>query len=332
MAQSIQGFQSAVNTVPAPGVEGDFHTLNPPFFFPAGPGGLVAGDSLASGGAGGVPVGRFVWPALSLLDPDNAPTVVNSFGTGVPIGILTRRQQGLITTFLAEASLIVPTGFMTNGVASAADLWIVNRGTTQALIGQKAYATFLNGGASFAATGSPTTGASSTSSGSLAAETPSWTGSITGNVMTVTALSVGNVYRGTTLSGTGVATGTKVVAQLSGTPNGIGTYSVSISEQAAASTTISGTYALLTLGTVSLGVFAIGDIITGTGVTTGSTITDTITGAGGTGATMVVDPTQTVSGQVISVSALNVETGWYAQSSGAANELVKVSRLPPISV
>ncbi len=324
MAQSSQGFQSQVNVAPAPGVEGDFASLNPANFFPAGPGGMVAGDSLASGGAGGVLVGRFAWPSLTLLDPDNAPTVVNNYGTGLPMGYITRRQQGLITTFLTEASLLVPTGLALS-VCTAADLWVLNRGTTQALIGQKAYANFANGGTRFGVTGTPATGASSTSSGSLAPATSSVTGSISGNVMTVTVVGSGTLYRGTTLSGTGVATGTKIVSQLSGTPGG-----VSIGEQNATSTTISGTYALLTLGTVSGGTFAIGDVITGTGVTAGSTITDNITLSGGTGGTMVVDPTQTVSGQAISVSALDAETGWYSQSSGAPGEIVKVSRLPPL--
>lgn len=328
MALSSAGFQSQVNTVPAPGVEGDFASLNPFYEFPAGPGGMVSGDSLASGGAGGVLVGRFVWPGLTLLDPDNAPTVVNNFGTGVPMGIVGRRQSGLITVFLQEASLLVPTGLPV-GVITAADLWVLNRGTTQALTGQKAYAIFLNGGARFGVTGTPTTGASSTSTGSLAAATSSVTGSISGNVMTVTAIGSGVLYNGTTLSGTGVATGTKIVSQITGTRGGVGTYAVSIGEQAAASTTISGTYALLTLGTVTLGTFAINDVITGTGVTAGSTITDSITG-GATGGTMVVDPTQAVSGQVISVAALDAETGFYAQSSGGVGELVKVSKLPAI--
>ncbi len=321
------GFQALVNTVPSPGVEGDFSSLNPAYFFPAGPGGMVAGDSLISGGAGGVLVGRFAWPSLAILDPDNAPTVVNNFGTGAPMGIITRRMQGIITTFLSEAGLVVPTGLALS-VCTAADLWITNRGTTQALIGQKVYAIFANGGARFAATGSPTTGASSTSSGSLAAATSQVTGSITGNVLTVTAVGSGVLYNGTTLSGTAVASGTKVSSQISGARGGIGTYAVSIGEQTvAAGTVMNGTYALLTLGTVSLGTFAIGQEITGVGVTAGSTITDSITG-GGTGGTMVVDPTQTVSGQTISVSALDAETSWYAQSSGAVGEPVKISRLP----
>lgn len=327
MAQSSAGFQAQVSTVPAPGVEGDFSTLNSIYMLPTGPGGPVAGDSLVSGGAGGVLVGRFVWPSYSILDPDNAPTVFNNYGTGVPAGIVRRGLQGIITTFLTEAGMVIPTG-LGIGVVTAADGWLLNRGTTQALIGQKVYANFATGAARFAATATPTTGASGATS-ALTTAAPSWTGSISGNIMTVTALISGNVYRGTTLSGTGVATGTKVVAQLGGTPNGIGTYAVSIGEQAAASTTISGTYALLTLGTVTLGTFAIGDVITGSTTAAGSTITDSITG-GGTGGTMVVDPSQAVTSFTVTVAALDAETGWYAVSSGNVGEIVKVSKLPAV--
>jgi len=329
MAQSSQGFQAQVNTTPAPGVEGDFSTLNPIFMYPAGPGGLVAGDSLLSGGAGGVLVGRFAWLDSRYLDPDNAATVVNNFGTGVPIGIIGRRQQGLITTFLAEASLVVPSG-LPIGVVSAADGWIVNRGTTQALVGQKAYATFLNGGARFGAAGSPTTGASSSSTGSFAPTTNAITASISGNVLTVTVAASG-VYPGSTITtGAGVASGSKIMAQLSGTANGVGTYALNIGEQNVASESMVLSYTLFTAGTVTLGTFAVNDVLTGTGVTAGSVVTALITG-GGTGGTMVVDPYgQTVSGQVISVSALDAETGWYAVSSGNVGELVKVSKLPAV--
>ncbi len=328
MALSSQAFQGQVNVVPAPGVEGDFASLNPFYMFPAGPGGLVAGNSLITGGIGGVLVGRFAWPENNYLDPDGAPTIVNNFGIGVPMGIIGRRQQGLNTTFLAEASMGIPTG-LPLAVITAADLWIVNRGTTQALIGQKAYAAFLDGSASFAATGTPTTGASSSSTGSLAPATVAITGSISGNVLTVTVAATNTVYIGSTITtGVGVATGTQVSAQLSGTPNGVGTYALNIGEQSVASESMTLSYTLFTAGTVTLGTFGVGDVITGTSVTSGSVITQVITG-GGTGGTMAVSPYgQTISSTVISVSALNAESRFYAQSSGAAGELVKVSALP----
>ena len=42
--------------------------------------------------------------------------------------------------------------------------------------------------------------------------------------MTVTALLSGTLYAGTTLSGTGVASGTKILSQLTGSTGGTGTY------------------------------------------------------------------------------------------------------------
>lgn len=63
------------------------------------------------------------------------------------------------------------------------------------------------------------------------------TASITGTVMTVTAIAAGAVKLGGAVSGSGVSSGTSIVAQLSGTSGGIGTYSVSAS-QTVASTTI----------------------------------------------------------------------------------------------
>jgi hypothetical protein len=53
-----------------------------------------------------------------------------------------------------------------------------------------------------------------------------FTGSITANVLTVTVVEKGSVVQGLPIYGAGIATGCKVIAQLSGTAGGIGTYSV----------------------------------------------------------------------------------------------------------
>jgi hypothetical protein len=55
--------------------------------------------------------------------------------------------------------------------------------------------------------------------------------------MTVTAVGSGTLYAGNYLSGTGVANNTCIVAQLTGTPGGTGTYQVNIS-QTVGSTTV----------------------------------------------------------------------------------------------
>lgn len=321
MVQSSQGFQSQVNQLPAPGVEGDFDTLNPIYEYPAGPGGLVAGQL-------GVVVGRFCWLDYTYLDPDNAPQQVNNFGSGLPIGILGRRQQGLITVFLQEASLMVPAG-LPIGVISAADLWIKNRGATQARIGQKAFASFSDGSASFAAAGSTDAGGSATGS-TITPQTSSFVGGLTGNVLTVSAVNSGTLYPGSPLTGgSGLSLSSNVVSQLSGTIGGVGVYAVTPTEQTVpAGTTLGTTYGQLTMGTLTGTPFSVGDTISGANVTVGSRLIDLISGSGGSGSVFAVDQNANVTATTISVAALGVETAWYAVSSGLPGELVKVTRLP----
>ena len=66
-----------------------------------------------------------------------------------------------------------------------------------------------------------------------------FTGSITNNVLTVTAITSGAIALGMTLSGTGITTGTKIVAFGSGAGgnvNEVGTYIVNISQNVASTT------------------------------------------------------------------------------------------------
>lgn len=68
-----------------------------------------------------------------------------------------------------------------------------------------------------------------------------FTATISGTTMTVTAGSSGVVHLGMTVSGTGVTAGTTIVEHLGGTYGGVGTYRVSTS-QSVASTVITGTF------------------------------------------------------------------------------------------
>lgn len=299
-------FPSQVNQYQAPAVAGDFASANPRASVVAGEGGLKAGPN-------GVTIGLFAW-----IDPTSG-TLVNNTGAGAPTGFVHREQQALITTFLGETSYLVPAG-MEVTLHQAGDFWVKNTGTLAAIPGMKAYANNATGAVTFGATGSAPTGASVT--GSIAAATSvSVTGSIAGSVLTVTAVSTGSIAVGTIISGTGVQTGTMVTAILTGT-GGVGTYSVSI-PQTVASTTISGSYGVLTVTAVSSGALAVGDLISGSGVTSGTYITGLGTGTGGTG-TYNVSPSQTASSTTITVAAAT-ETKWYAASYAAAGELVKMS-------
>jgi hypothetical protein len=72
----------------------------------------------------------------------------------------------------------------------------------------------------------------------------SFTGSIAGNILTVTAIASGAVAQGQTLSGTGITAGTKITQFLTGAGgniNEVGTYQLNIS-QTVASTTITAYY------------------------------------------------------------------------------------------
>lgn len=312
------GFQVQIFNQPAQGIAGDRASQNPIATYDAGPGGLVADTA-------GVAVGYFAW-AIAPTDPNGSNQIATQArGSGNVSGLIYNDTQALNTVFLSDATLVIPAGLPV-ALANQGDFWVINNGTTEAQVGQKAYATFGTGAASFAATGSPTTGASASGS-SIAAETFSVTGSIAEDILTVTAVASGTVYPGATISGTNVTTGTQIASQLTGTPGGVGTYLLSISQQrAVVSETISGTYGLLTIGTLTTTpVFQVGQTLNVTGsVVSGTIITANVTGTGGSGGTMVVTNNTPVSSQVIS-TASNVETKWVAASAGQPGQLVKMT-------
>lgn len=306
-------FQQQVNVQPAPGVLGDFCDRNPRSTVLAGPGGLVAGAS-------GVTVGRFAW-ATYPADGDGSPAIVNNFGTGPVTGFVHREQQALITTYLADASLVVPQGFPVT-LFSQGGFWALNSGATEAQNGMKAFANIATGAVTFAAAGTISGGASGATS-AVVSTTLTLVGSVAGNILTVTSVSAGSVYNGAILSSNAVGT---VISQLTGTAKGAGTYLLSVGEQSvAAGTTIGGLYGVITYGTVTGGPFTVGMALTGTGVPTNAYVSDDITG-GATSGTQVVNPNTAVSSTTI-VGSTTIETKWYARSTGLNGEIVKISNV-----
>ena len=311
------GFQTQATNQPVMAIAGDFASQNPYFTYDSGPGGLVAG-------AGGVAVGLFAW-TYPPDDPDGTPTIVQNFGNGPVSGFVHREQQALITQYLAFAGSVIQPGFQMTLMVGG-DFWVTNAGTAEAQVGQKAFAQLGSGKVQFAAAGTIIGGASATGS-SIAAGSSSVTGSVADDILTVSIVGSGTLYPGTTISGTGIATGTQIVSQLTGTTGGIGTYLLSVGGQSAASTTVTGAYGILTIGTAT-GTFVIGDILTGgSGANTvpaGTTITANLTGTGGSGGTMVVNNSTVITSTTITASSA-VETKWYAMSTGVAGALVKIS-------
>jgi hypothetical protein len=313
-------FPSQVGYNEAPAVLGDWCSANPRFSALSESEGFVAGASLY--------VGRFAWADAA------TNKILNSYGSGPPTGFVHRQWQALITAFLAETSLQVYPGTQAAAM-SGGDFWMLNGGTLTTTVGMKVYAKYADGTTAFGPTGNPPSAAVVT--GAIAPQaTTSVTASIAPNVvqpgsdgtgvMTVTAVGSGAIVVGGAISGTGVQAGTTVLAQLTGTTGGIGTYTVSI-PQTVASTTITQTSGLLTVSAVSSGTLGVGDVLSGTGVTAGTSIVALGTGTGGTG-TYVVNTSQTAASTTITASGY-YETKWYCMDVGRApGELCRTSDHP----
>jgi hypothetical protein len=323
----MSGFQTTTTVQPAIGVEGDFSSANPRFSVISGAGAFLAGAS-------GVVIGRFAWANNSVEDDVGGPAIVNSFGSGPVTGFVHREFQALLTQYLQEFSMLVPAGFGVT-LMNGGDFIVKNRGTTQALIGQKAYANFADGSISFAPTGSPAGGGTSTAS-TIAPQTNSFVGNVVSGVETnqlnVTGNVVGTIQPGTVLAAAGLAAGTSIVQQLlpllaGEALGGVGRYALSIPEQnLPAGTAFNGTYGLLTIGGTVAGTYGAGQPVSGGATLAGTTITALGTGVGGAG-TYLVNLTQTVGSGSLN-TASNIETKWIAMSPGQPGELVKISDHP----
>lgn len=248
----MSGFQTVIRDTQAPGVEGDFASTNPFASVLAGPGALVAPP-------GGLRVGRFFW-----VGPDG--TCSQSFVAGYQIAFLGRNEQALITEFLGEYSMLVPSGFMVVGF-NEGDFWakFADGGT----VGQNVYADPNNG--------QPLAGATAPALG-VGTGTLGFTGTATlvngSAVMTVAAATHGFLSPGDGISGTAIPAGATILNQLTGTPGGVGTYTLSAAATAdeASPEAIVGLSNLLIVTAMTSGAFTQGGGITGTGVAAGAKI------------------------------------------------------------
>ena len=130
------------------------------------------------------------------------------------------------------------------------------------------------------------------------------TGSIsTGGVLTVTAVTRGTLYVGDIITGTSVPANCTILNQLTGTTGGVGTYTVSPAPTSAiGSRTITSSSTVLNVTAVGSGTVAIGQALAGTGITTGTKITDLGTGAGLTG-TYIISTAQNAASTTITLTA-----------------------------
>ena len=286
-------FQGQVNLTPAPAVAGDFASATPRAAVLAGPGGLVAGP-------GGVTVGKFAWIAA------DGRTVTN-YGQypAVPDGFVHREQQGLITIYLGEASMLVPAGFPVV-LHQAGDFWAKNQGPSALVRNGAIYAAYADGSIVTAVpTGASVTATlGSTNTGSLGA-TFTGAASVASNQLIVTAVT-GLISIGDTVSGSGITDSPTILAQTAGTTGGAGTYTLSSVETCTGGTvTCFGSVVKLTAVSTMV---AVGDTIAGSGgFPSGATITGQTSGtAGSTGTYTISAP-----GTAYTASATGVTTFGY---------------------
>jgi hypothetical protein len=125
-------FQTSVNTNLPIGVEGDPYGTNPSASVPSQAGAFVAGPN-------GVTVGQFAWIQTDGITVANSPQT----GTPKPDGFVPREQQGLITNYLAESSMVIPEGFGVSIMGSGS--WLDKVTVAPALLRQKAFAKLTDG-------------------------------------------------------------------------------------------------------------------------------------------------------------------------------------------
>lgn len=190
------GFQSFVNNLPAPAVQGDFAGANIRANVVAGLAGLVATP-------GGVTIGQGCW-----ADPTNE-VAASYWRPSSFMGFVHRDMQGLITQYLANNGFTIPGGDPVS-VQSVGDFWGLFSGS--AAVGQKVYFNPVTGALTAAATGSGVTGAITSAS-------------ITAGVLTVVTITGTPLTVGQIITGAGVTNGT-YIASLGTGSGGAGTYNL----------------------------------------------------------------------------------------------------------
>ncbi len=101
-----------------------------------------------------------------------------------------------------------------------------------------------------------------TTGDSIAPVTVSFTGTTSGLLLQVTQISSGSIQIGALISGRKVPAGTQINSQFSGTPGGVGLYSLYVPAGTIASESMTERYGVLTIGSVSSGMVANGEQVT----------------------------------------------------------------------
>jgi hypothetical protein len=164
-----------------------------------------------------------------------------------------------------------------------------------------------------------------TAGSSITATSVSFTGSVSGAELDVTSVSSGSIELGGEFSGPGIAASSQIVTQIDGTPGGAGLHGLFITEGNVSSETMTETYGVLAVGSVTSGTVALGQEVTGAGVLPLTAIEDNLSGSGA-GSTWVVNEAQTVAGENLTMTATPLSVvNVSAIGATANNDLFDVS-------
>lgn len=272
------GFQSAVNQYPAPAVAGDFASSNPRASVLAGEGALIAGvngvtvgrfawtDSsgfaYSSGSSGNLPrgfVGRDQQALIGLITNEatmliraGLPVTLFNLGdfwaktnTVATIGqkVYANYADGSISTGATgsppvSASVTADTGAVVTGSIAGTVLTVSAVTSGHLSVGDVISGSGVTAGTTITSLGTGT-GGTGTYNVSISQTASSTTITAVGTTMTVTAVGSGALSAGEPISGTGVTAGTYIVAQLTGSAGGTGTYQLSTAQRFTSATVTS---------------------------------------------------------------------------------------------
>lgn len=257
--------------------------------------------------------------------PANTPIVFTTTGalpTGITAGVTYYVYNPVGSTCNLVSSLGSTTAINTSGSQSG-----VHTGTTGIIEAVNATRAYSAASADTATTAGTVTSATSNGFG-VRAVVPSpitsaaFTGSVSGNTLTVSSVSSGTLFIGEVVNASGVPNNTTITAFGTGT-GGAGTYTLS-STCATGTVDTTNSSATITL-TVSSGTVALGQVITATNIPANTRIVSFGTGTGGSGTyTISTQATGTASGTsftntVPSATTFTGNTSGTASFTGSAS-------------
>ena len=130
----------------------------------------------------------------------------------------------------------------------------------------------------------------------------SFTGSTNLDSLIVTSASPGSIKLGAEISIPGISGMDQVLVQLTGTPGGAGVYTMAFAHGIIPSETMTESYGVLTVGSVTAGAVGVGEEVTGAGVLPQTGIDSNLSGSGA-GSTWVVNNAQAVAGENMTMTA-----------------------------